>query len=228
MSTNFYRGKLADIVAGSASYSAQISASPTSFGLLAAQATAFGALNTSLQSCYTASTNISTRTRGTIAATQQAVKNMRAEAILLSKIIYATPTVTDAQLINLGLLPRPTFAPVPTPTESPVLSVTATSGRIVDFKLQRSDAIKGKPRGAKAANLYSFVGAAAPTDLELFKFEGLSTKNISRIEFPASVGTGATVWLTACWVSDRGYTGPACAPVSFILPGGVGGATKVA
>lgn len=228
MPRNFYFGKLADIVAGSASYAAQISASPTSFGLVAAQATAYGTLNTSLQSCYAASTNVSTRTRGTVAATQQAVKAMRAEAILLSKIIYATPTVTDAQLINLGLLPRPTFAPVPAPTQSPALTVTATSGRIVDFKLQRVDALKGKAPGAKAANIYSFIGAAPPTDIELFKFEGMTTRNISRLEFPATVATGVTVWLTACWVSERGYTGPACAPISFILPGGVGGATKVA
>ena len=82
------------------------------------------------------------------------------------------------------------------------------------------DTGRGKPFGAVGANVFSFVGETAPTDPRQYHFEGMATRTITQVLFPNSVASGAMVWLSACWVSARGQTGMACAPVSFTLQGG--------
>jgi hypothetical protein len=218
---NFYNGKAADVVAGAANFAALIATDFASYGLTTGQATAFGALNTSLQGAYSAAVDPSTRTPVTVAAKNQSLKNMRANAILLSKIIYATPTVSDAQLVGLGLLPRSTRTPIPAPTTAPVVEVGVVAGRLVNVRLHPSDSERrGMEIGAKGANVYSFVGPTPPADPRDYHFEGMTTRTITQVLFPNTVASGATVWLSACWVSARGQTGPASAPVAFTLQGG--------
>src|SRR4051812_10741944 len=130
MAKNFYHGKDADIVTGSANFASSIVTAFATFGLTSAQSTAFGTLNTALQSSYTAGITPATRTPVTIEAKNTALVNMRRNAILLSKIIYATATVTDAQLVSLGLLPRTVPTPRPVPATPPVLEVVSCSGRL--------------------------------------------------------------------------------------------------
>lgn len=221
MPHNFYRGKDADVVTGSANFASLISSGAVSYGLTTAQATAFGTLNTALQSAYSAAIEPSTRTPVTVAAKRAALSGMRASAILLSKIIYATATVTDAQLVGLGLLPRASRTPVPVPGAAPVVEVSSVSGRLVNVRLHGADSERrGKPFGAVGANVYSYVGEAAPTDPRAYHFEGTTTRTITQILFPNTVASGATVWLSACWISARGQTGPACTPISFTIQGG--------
>src|SRR4051812_14457790 len=98
MPRNFYFGTDADIVAGAANFASLISASASSYGLTPAQSAAFGVLNATLQSAYSASVNPSTRTPVAVESKNLAVREMRANAILLAKIAYATPAVTDVQL----------------------------------------------------------------------------------------------------------------------------------
>ena len=73
MPENFYRGKDADIVAGSANFASLTATGFASYGLSTGQATAFGALNTTLQSAYSAAINPSTRTPVTIEAKRVAL-----------------------------------------------------------------------------------------------------------------------------------------------------------
>jgi hypothetical protein len=221
MSRNFYYRITADAVAGSANFASLIATGFASYGLTSAQSTAFGSLNTALQSAWTEATEPTTRTRITIAQKNLCLRNMRTNAVLLAKIIYATPTVTDAQLIGLGLLPRATRTPVPAPTTAPVVEVGVVSGRLVNLRLHSADSERrGMEHGAKGANVYSYVGATPPTDARDYFFEGMTTRTNTQVLFPGGVASGATVWLSARWVSARGQLGPASAPVSFTLQGG--------
>ena len=68
MARNFYFGADADIVAGSDNFATLISSGPTTYGLVAAQSTAFGLLNTALQSAYTTAITPETRTSVSISA----------------------------------------------------------------------------------------------------------------------------------------------------------------
>ena len=221
MPHNFYVGTNAQVVAGAANFASLIATGFASYGLTTAQATAFGTLNTALQSSYSEAIEPTTRTRVTIAQKNLALRNMRANAVLLAKIIYATPTVSDAQLIGLGLLPRATRTPIPAPTTAPVVEVGVVSGRLVNLRLHSADSERrGMEHGAKGANVYSYVGATPPADARDYFFEGMTTRTNTQVLFPHSIASGATVWLSARWVSARGQLGPASAPVSFTLQGG--------
>src|SRR5262245_537103 len=80
MSRNFYLRKLAEAVAGSANFASIITTDAVALGLTPAQATAFGVTNTTLQTCWAASSTPDTRTPVAVEATRVALKNMRAAA----------------------------------------------------------------------------------------------------------------------------------------------------
>jgi len=222
MARNFYFGKDADIVAGSANFSTLITANPTTFGLVAAQATAFAALNTTLQSAYAAAINPSTRTPVTVAAKDQAIANMRGNATMLAKIISSTASVTNAQLVSLGLLPRPARTPVPAPADAPVIDIVSVSGNTVKIRLHAADdsTKRGKPDGVDGAVVFSFVGASAPTDESAWTNEGITSKTVVDVAFPSTVAGGSKVWFTAFWFNARKQNGPAANPVSTNVAGG--------
>jgi hypothetical protein len=228
MPRNFYFGKTATIVTGSANFASLISTGFAAYGLTTGQATAFGALNTALQAVYSTAIEPMTRTAPTIAAKNQAIVNMRANAILLAKIIYATPTVTNAQLLGLGLQPRMARTPIPAPGVRPALDIIAVSGRTVSVSIHDSASSnsRGKPAGVSAAWVYSFVGASYPSDPTAWNFEGSSTKAKFDIVFPTSVAGGSQVWLCAAWINNRQQSGPVSMPISTnIAGGGMGSST---
>jgi hypothetical protein len=219
---NFYHGKDADIVAGAANFATLISGSASTYGLTSAQATSFGTLNTALQSAYTTAITPETRTPVAIEAKNLALINMRRNAILLARIIYSTLTVTNAQLVSLGLLPRTIPTPRPVPGTPPVIEVASVSGRLVNVRLHGAppDSGRGKPFGAIGANIFSFVGDEPPSDPRQYHFEGMATRTITQVLFPNSVESGALVWLSASWVSARGQIGIGSTPISTNLQGG--------
>jgi len=221
MAQNFYFGKDADVVAGSASFAALILASPTTYGLVAAQATAFGLLNTALQSAYTAAVSPPTRGPVSIQAKNQAIADMRVSAVNLAKIVYSTSTVTDTQLVELGLLPRPARSPVPPPATAPVIDVVATSGNTVKLRLHEAgeSTRRGKPAGVDGASVFSFVGATPPDTEAEWTFEGVASRTLIDVTFPAGTAPGAKVWFTAFWFNSRKQSGPAASPVGANIPG---------
>ncbi len=222
MPRNFYFGKDAEIVAGSANFAALISAAPTTYGLTAAQATTFSALDAALQSAYTAAVEPSTRTPVSVEAKTLAIQNMRANAVLLAKIVYATPTVNDSQLVALGLLPRASRTPVPPPATAPVIDILSAVGNTVKIRLHADgdSSKRGKPDGVDGAAVYSFVGAVPPTEENAWNFEGITSRTRVDITFPGTVTPGSQVWFTAFWFNERKQNGPAATKVTTNLPGG--------
>jgi hypothetical protein len=223
MSTrNFYFGKDADIVAGSANFAAKIATGFASYGISNSQSTAFGALNTTLQTKYTAAITPSTRTPVAIGEKNDAINAMRANAIMLAKICYGTSTVTDPMLVDLGLLPRTVPTPRPVPVDAPVVEYVSCNGWLVNIRLHGAppDSRRGKPFGATAANIFTFVGNEPPTDPTAYFYQGTATRPITQVQFPTTVAKGATVWISACWVSARGERGPGSTPISCTIQGG--------
>lgn len=221
MPRNFYYRNEPDAVAGSASFAASIAADPKSFGLTPAQAASFGQVNDALQASFALATTPATRTVVAVARKNQDLQAMRTAALNLSRIVYATPAVSDPQLISLGLSPRPVRTPRAVPATPPSVQVLKVDGRTVDLRLNARGADRrGLPFGATGAHLYSFVGDQPPADSRGYHFEGLTTRAKTSLTFPATVASGATVWLSACWVGSRGQTSPFAAPRPFALQGG--------
>src|SRR5690606_33588653 len=125
-----------DIVAGAANFSARISAGFAGYGLTQQQSDDFAVVNAELQSAFAAASTPETRTPVAIARKDTALAGMRNQAKLLARIIYATPSVTDAQLAELGLLPRRAPRPIPAATEPPIVEVTGVTGRRVTIRIR--------------------------------------------------------------------------------------------
>ena len=115
MARSFFTGTDAELYTGSESFSTKISATPTAYGLTAAQASSYASLNSVYAASYMAAQDPETRTKGQVAAKNTARDNLRIAASDLAKIIDGTPSVTDQQKIDLGLNVRKIPSPMPPP-----------------------------------------------------------------------------------------------------------------
>jgi hypothetical protein len=112
MSRSFYYGTDAQLLSSSNSFSALITANPTSYGLVAGQATAYGTLNTAFGTALALWLAPATRTKVTLENKNAAREALIANAKMLAAIIQSTPTVTNGQRAALGLSIRETPTPV--------------------------------------------------------------------------------------------------------------------
>lgn len=222
MSRNFYYGPDASMVSGSAVFSAGINADPHAVGLTTEQALAYSEVDAALQAAYATAIDPCTRTPVAVSKKNAALKAMQRMAKNLADIIRATPTVSDGQLIALGLLPRPVRTRRHVPDSPPLVRVISVIGRIVtvrvcDRSLPNS---RRKAFGASGAEIFSFVGEHPAAEGD-FRYECFTSRTTAQITFPNDVPNGATVWLSARWVSARGETSIGSAPICFTLQGGM-------
>jgi hypothetical protein len=137
----------------------------------------------------------------------------------LAKVIGGTPSVTDAQRIELGLSVRA----APAPIARPVVDVVGVSGRVVSVRV-RDGTASGRPRkpvGVAGANVYSFVGTDYPADPAGWRFEGSTTRTRLDVRFPDSVPGGTPVWICATWYNPRARTGPVSLPATTFIQHGM-------
>lgn len=217
----------ADLLGFAQNLSTKLSATPTAYGITAAQATAFDALFDGFRNAYFALQDPTTKSPPFVAA-----KNAAKEAMIenangiraLVALIQAHPGITDEQLIDLRLTVRdrePT--PVPPPAFAPEIDVFPPVVRTVRFRLHNEATIgrRGKPDGAIGATVFSYVGEMPPPlgDVSAWKFEMNTGKTTAEITFPWTVPAGSTVWITATWYNRRGEQSPATPPKNVNLPG---------
>ena len=222
MARNFYFGPEATMVAGSALFSSLINADAAAFGLTEELASEYAEIDSALQLAYQAATTPSTRTSVAIVEKNDLIKSMQRRAKSLSDIIRSTPTVTDAQLISLGLLVREKRKRRHVPDVPPLVRVISVVGRVVTIRVRDKESQSGrsKPFGARGAQLFSYVGEESPADPRDYYYECFTGRTTVQIILPNSVPSGATVWLSAKWVSARGETSIASVPISFTVQGG--------
>ena len=222
MSNSFFTGTDAELYTGSTNFAALIIASPFTYGLTIPQAGIYDAQNTAWKSAYETAVNPQTRTRSNIAAKNAARVQIVTLASNYAKIIDGTPTVTDAQKIALGLNVRKTPAPIPAPTEAPAVDLVSVVNRTVTIHVHDSAVSnkRGKPAGATAAWVWTFVGANYPTDPAAWQFQGSATKARHEITFSDSVASGQPVWIRCAWINAKQETGPMSLPITTNIQGG--------
>ncbi|MGN6504406.1 MAG: hypothetical protein ACTHM6_02470 [Tepidisphaeraceae bacterium] len=107
MGASFYRNsKDAELVIASDVFSTVINESAAAYGLTAAMAAAYGAINDNFKSAVSVAENPATRTSGNIAARNAARAELRRMAANLCNIINSTPTVTDKMKLDAGVSGR--------------------------------------------------------------------------------------------------------------------------
>ena len=203
------------LLAWSLNFQTILTASPTTYGLTAAQMTAYGTLHTNYATAL-AACDPGQRSKTAVAAKNSARSSLKQSARLLANIIDGQSTVTDAQKIDLGLNVRNAPTPTPAPADAPALDIVSVSGRTVSLRLHdATDASRrGRPAGVAGATIFSFVGATPPAGTAEWNFEGNTTKTNFDVVFPESVAPGTLVWLCAFWRNETDQSGPACSPIS--------------
>jgi hypothetical protein len=198
-----------------------ITPTPANWGLVVGDVTTYTALNSSYSTAL-AACDKPVRNKSAVVAKNAAKLALKNGAAVVANKIYATPTVTDAMKVQIGMPPRANPQPIPAPSSAPGLDVLSVSAWTVSIKLHdsTSSAKRGKPPGVSGASVFSFVGATPPDDIASWKFEGNTGKTKVNVVFPNTVAPGARVWLTAFWFNGRKQSGPACAPVGTIVQGG--------
>jgi len=214
------------LVPWGSNFDTKVTASPTTYSLVAGQATAFHAAYTPYVTAYNAvatAREAGTRSK-VLTATKDAAK---ATLLRLARELYAivqdSNSVSAANKEDVGVKVRKTTqTPVPPPAEAPGIAVLATVGNTVKLRLfDVTDPVRRRrPPGTDGAAIFSFVGVTAPTEESGWNFEGNTGVTDISINFPPATPAGAKVWFSAFWFNQRKQRGPAAAPVGTNMPGG--------
>jgi hypothetical protein len=199
-----------------------ITAAPTTYGLVAGQATTYGTLATNYVNAYNLAKADATRTPSNIIAKDDARKLVVANTRLLAGIIQKFPGTTDQMRSDLGLTVPASRTPIPPPVFAPTIDIVSVSANTVKIRIHEDggSSRRGLPAGVKGISIFSAVGAAAPTVEADWTTEGITTRTVVDITFPATVTPGSKVWFTAFFFNPRLQNGPAATPVSTNIAGG--------
>lgn len=170
-----------------ANFSALLTATPTDFGLEAADAVAVDAVNTTFQAAYTLSQDPATRTSPTVAAKDVARASAEAVVRPYAVQISRNSAVTDANKANIGVtIPSLVPTPIAAPTVAPVVSLeSATHGTMrLAYKAAGASG-KSKPFGAIGVEIFRSIGTVAATDPAQAAYNGTVTKSPFRQTFAA-------------------------------------------
>lgn len=223
MAAKFPPEREADLVSSASNFDVKITATPTTFGLTAAQATAFHTTLTAFITARTTAIDPLTRSPANIVAKDIAKAALLASYRQLAGIVQRFPGTTNFMRSELGLPLRHTEpSPIPPPAAAPLVEVRSVAGRTARIRLidTANPTRRGKPAGTSGAAVFSHVGPTAPAELSDWTFEGNTGRTTVNLAFPPTVLSGATVWITAYWFNPRKQAGPAADPVSANLPGG--------
>jgi len=196
-----------------------IAATPTNYGLVAADATAITAAYTSWHTAYLAATNPTTRTKATVATKNTQKANVLTVVRRYATTIRANLGVSDALKVGLGLHIRDTQpTPVPPPSTKPELSITKTDTgyQNVSARDEGSGAPRARPVGSVGMLLYRAVGdapASLPAEATFLTFIG--RPDVQSTFTTADRGKIATYF--ARWTNARGEVGPWSNPVSAAI-----------
>lgn len=202
----YFPSTLAEQLAWFNNFSALITATPATYGLVAGDAVTIAAAVTPLQAAYDLAADPATRTTVTVSAREGAWANAKSVCFPFAVTISQDVTVSAANKLAVGVTARSTVRTiVPTPTAVPVLAhVSSASLRaIVTCTNSETPGRKAAPLGC-TTDFYWSVGTVAATDPEQLKYQGKRTRFPTEIEFNA--GDRAKIVTIAARYSKRNGT----------------------
>lgn len=196
-----------------------IAATPTNYGLVAADGLALTSAYNSWHAAFLAATNPTTRTKGTVATKNTQKVNVLGVVRRYATLIRANLGVSDALKVGLGLNIRDAHpSPVPPPSTKPELAITKidTGYQSVTARDEGSGAPRARPVGSVGLLVYRAVGTAAatlPSEATFLTFIG--RPDVQSTFDTADRGKIATYF--ARWTNARGEVGPWSNPVSAAI-----------
>jgi hypothetical protein len=219
MPAGFLPSRDQDLDTWAGNFDTRITATPTAFGLIVADATAFHALASDFSTKLAAATNPSTRTKVTIQQKDISRAALKLKARTLAKVVNAYPPITNAQRADLGLTVRDgTPSPIPPPATQPVVNIEGSGGGAALLRLadETTPLKKAKPPGVFAALVYTKIDGPAPVVPDDAKFSGVATKTLHTVNLPGG-SVGKTLWVLAQWINERGENGPTSVVTSAMI-----------
>ncbi len=213
---DFVPHKDAELLGWSQNLSSLISAQPTDYGLVAADATNLASLFAAFDSALTTATTPSTRTSVTVASKDTSKAALTAECRSLAKRIQATPTVTAAQKLELGL---PLHDPVPTPVSPPntkpsiALRGIDRQSHLLLISDETTPSKRARPVGAIGCEIYATTEATPPADLRHWEYMGLASKSDFTVNYEAT-DANKQATIVGRWINRKGEAGPVSNPIT--------------
>lgn len=193
-----------------ANFSTLLTASPTTYGLLAADATAVAGVTTTWSAAYLLASNPATRTPVTVA--DKDVARAAAEAMVrpYASRISVNPAVTDADKVAIGVTVRSTTpTPIPPPVTAPQITLNKAITGQQTLSFSEPGAVgKAKPYGVVGVQLFASVGTTFATDPAQCSYVAQVTKSPTVQSFDAADAGKKVTWF-ARWVTKSGPGGQA-------------------
>lgn len=211
MADSYIPARDGDFDAWFLNFSTKLTASPTTYGLIAADATAVAAAYTAWHAAYVAAITPASRTSVTVAAkdvqrtTQEGLVRTYAVQISLNSGVLAGSKVA------IGVNPRTsTPTPVPTPTSAPVLSLESSNFLTTDLRYRDAAApatSRSKPANVTQLQLFGATSAVVITDPTVLPLLQVYTKVPVRLGWDAA-DRGKTAYIAGRWQTRTGLVGP--------------------
>jgi hypothetical protein len=187
-----------------------IAASPVTYGLATADATAITAAYNSYHAAYILLTSPGTKNPTNVAAKDAAKAASLITFRTYAQIIQNNAGVSNAAKSAAGITVRSTArTPIPAPATIPILAVVSQQPGIANLGYADSatPTTKAKPFGAIQVEIWYDVPATGSPMLANAVFAGVQTK--SPFQFPTPTGAkGKTIGMWARWSTRRGLVGP--------------------
>jgi hypothetical protein len=224
MGSPYIPAKDADFNNWLTNFSTLLTASPTTYGLVAGDATAVAAVTTTWSAAYLAATNPVTRTAVTIADKDAA--RLAAEGLVrpLAVSVSLNGGVTNMDKTAIGVTVRVTTpTPVPPPTTQPALSLSGAVHNLTTLRYYDTSTpdAKAKPPGVRGIQIFQGIGTVPAIDPSQCQFLNDWTKSPNYVNYDGTqVGKIATFfgrWFTQSGPSGQKQFGPWSAPLSVAI-----------
>lgn len=224
MSTQYIPAKDANFNNWIINFSTLLTASPTTYGLVAGDATAVAAVTAAWTAAYLLATNPSTRTPVTVSDKDAA--RIAAESLIrpLAVSISLNGGVTNMDKTAIGVTVRVTTpTPVPPPTTTPALSLESAihNQQTLRYYDTATPLTKAKPPGATGILVVQGIGTTPAIDPAQCSFLNVWTKSPNTIPtLNTDIGKIATYfarWVTRSGPGGQAQYGPWSAPLSVAI-----------
>jgi hypothetical protein len=217
MASDYIPNQDAEALAWMQTFSAGITASPSTYDLVAADATAIAAVVSAFAGAQAVAINPATRTPVAVNDKDEARASAEELCRQYAAGIKVNAGISNSDKIAIGVRPvNNSRTPIPVPDTSPLLNIVGNTPGVQTLRYADSatpDSGK-KPFGALSLQLFLATGTAAATDPDTAAFRAAYTRNPVEVAFDAA-DDGKVATYFARWATRTGEVGPWSLPVSM-------------